>query len=395
MITNINADNHQGLPETYAQWVRSAIINAKKATTDTYSLFGSSVGEPTALLKELIADGFGDTITSAYQSVFFGGNPVVRATLAQQYGVDEGQVLCTTGATGALSLICRSLLHPGDHVLVETPGFDIFGDLAKQQLCRIDYVERKGPDFQLDLAQVKKSITDRTKMIILSNLHNPSGVALDHDSLDQLAGLAEKNGILVVVDEVYAGYARSDPRFRPAATISANFISLSSLTKSLGLNTLRCGWIVGDDRWLAPLKIEAEKFEFGMSKLSHAVAALVMQNRERFDAYSDDIMAYARPIMSYYHYRWQCKGLITGDLPDYGCITFLRLCFIDDTLHFTNWLASRYGVYVVPGEYFGAPGYVRIGFALEPSVLDKSLSLFEQGITEYLAAHNMKVSQGQ
>jgi aspartate/methionine/tyrosine aminotransferase len=70
-------------------------------------------------------------------------------------------------------------------------------------------------------------------------------------------------------------------------------------------------------------------------------------------------------------------------LPRYGCIAFPRLIGIEDTQSFSNWLADRHGVIVVPGELFRAPGHVRIGFALPKGELETALSCFDKGLEEY------------
>jgi aspartate/methionine/tyrosine aminotransferase len=108
-----------------------------------------------------------------------------------------------------------------------------------------------------------------------------------------------------------------------------------------------------------------------------------MENSEAFDAYWHGVMAKARPIMKKYFDLWKADGLVTGVLPDYGCITFPRLTGIDDTMSFSAWLADRYGVIVVPGELFRAHGHVRIGFALPARELERALSHLTEGLREY------------
>jgi aspartate/methionine/tyrosine aminotransferase len=120
---------------------------------------------------------------------------------------------------------------------------------------------------------------------------------------------------------------------------------------------------VADPEVLAPVRALNDQFEFGVSKLSHAVAALVMENHRAYDDYWHGVIAAARPIMQGYFERWREDGLVSGELPEYGCITFPRLAGISDTQSFSSWLADRHGVIVVPGELFRAPGHVRIGFA--------------------------------
>jgi aspartate/methionine/tyrosine aminotransferase len=120
-----------------------------------------------------------------------------------------------------------------------------------------------------------------------------------------------------------------------------------------------------------------------VSKLSHAVAALVLEEEQRLQAYSSAVLDLARPIIERHFREWQETGLVSGRLPDFGCIFFPRLSGVADTLDFSGWLADRYGVIVAPGEFFGAAGHVRIGFAHAPDLLEFGLSRFFEGLREY------------
>ncbi len=369
--------------EAYVQWVRRAVARAASTHDDAGLLFGSSVDEPVELLRATVEAGFRAPITSRYKSVFVAGNPYVIEHLAAQYAVGMDGILPTTGATGALSLLYRAFLAPGDHVLVESPGFDLFTDIAHALNVRVDHFRRDGDRFDIDLEDLDARIRDNTRLIVLSNLHNPSGMLVDEATLRGVARLAERRGIKVIVDEVYGDYADDDARPRRASQISPSLVSVSSLTKIYGLSTLRCGWIVGAPDVLAPVRALNDQFEFGVSKLAHAVAALVMDDRASFDAYWQGVIAAARPVMDRYFGHWAEEDLVSGMMPDFGCITFPRLTGIADTKAFSSWLADRHGVIVVPGELFGAPGRVRIGFAQEPEELDRALSRFTDGLREF------------
>jgi aspartate/methionine/tyrosine aminotransferase len=371
--------------EAYVQWVRRAVARAMHSHDDAGMLFGSSVAEPVELLRQTIESGFSSPITSRYTSVFVAGNPYVMEQLAQTYLVDIEHILPTTGATGALSLLYRAYLSPGDHVLVESPGFDLFEDIAHALRAQVDCFNRHGDRFEADPDEIERQIQKNTRLIVLTNLHNPSGMLTSEETLMAVARVAERHDIKVIVDEVYGAYADANVRPRSAAQLSPNLISVSSLTKIYGLSTLRCGWIVAEPNVLAPVRALNDQFEFGVSKLSHAVAALVLENREAFDDYWRSVMATARPIMQDYFDRWRDEGLVSGLLPEYGCITFPRLTGIADTQSFSAWLADRHGVIVVPGELFRAAGHVRIGFALPGGELDRALSQFTEGLKEYRA----------
>lgn len=369
--------------EAYAQWVRRAIRNTMAAQRPATALFDSSVEEPTELLRRTIMAGFVRPITSRYQSVFVNGNPYLVETLASRYGVPEDRILCTTGATSALSLVYRAYLSPGDHILVETPGFDLFADIARSLGARVGFFRRSGPEFRIDPNEVAARIEPDTRLIVLSNLHNPSGMLLSDGELKSLADAVAGRGVKLIVDEVYGDYADRDARPGSAVRLSPDFIGISSLTKIYGLNTLRCGWVVAEPDTLAPVRRVSDHFEFGVSKLTHAIAALILEDSTNFDQNSRQVLASARPVIERFFAAWVGAGLVEGALPTFGCISFPKLVGIEDTKEFSAWLADRTGVIVAPGEFFGSPGHIRIGHAHPPDVLERGLARLTAGLREY------------
>jgi aspartate/methionine/tyrosine aminotransferase len=340
------------------------------------------VPEPRALLREVVADLVQPDFKPFYVSAFAGGNPVAIEILAARYGVGSEQVLCTAGATSGLSLLFRTFGRPGDHALVETPGFDLFHDLAADRGVAVEGFRRRAPDYAIDPAEVEAKLRPGTRFIILSNLHNPSGMALDYGVLRQLGAIAEKQGALLIVDEVYGDYADRAVRPCAAAALSPAIVSVSSLTKIFGLATLRCGWIVGAASVIDALRDVDSRLEFARSNLSHAVATGVLGDPAPFEAYTRDILAASRPIVARWLATTTQEGLVDATLPDAGCIFFPRLVGVDDTEAFARRLIEERGVIVAPGEYFGAPGHVRIGFGLPPAQLEPALN----SLTEALRA---------
>lgn len=369
--------------EAYAQWVRRAITQARTEFSRIIPLFDSSVEEPVELLRDIVEKAFQPPITAKYQSVFVSGNPYVVNAVAERYAVPPERVLPTTGATTGLSLIYRAFLKRGDHVLVETPGFDLFGDIGRSLGAHVDHFQRRPDGFEIDEFELAARITPRTKLIVLSDLHNPSGMVLRPEVVARIARTAAQHGARLVVDEVYGDYADRATRPGSAAHLSPNVIAVNSLTKIYGLSTLRCGWIIASEECMAPIRHVAEQFEFGVSKLAHAVAALVFEESGRFDLYAKSVLDEAKPIIARHFEAWRAAGLVEGRLPEFGCIFFPRLVGIDDTIDFSGWLADTHGVIVAPGEFFGAAGHVRIGFAHAPDVLEFGLSRFHEGLREY------------
>lgn len=368
--------------ESYSQWVKRT-VSRKNASKEVISLFDSTVPEPTYLIADLVANGFQPPVSSRYTSAFANGNPYVVDWLCSAYGVSPAGVICTSGASSALSLLYRGLAEPGDHVLIESPSLDLFQDLARYHALEVGTFTRKGQRFEIDVDEVERLIMPSTRLIVLSNLHNPSGQPIPDPTLRRLADLAERRDLVLLVDEVYGDFADPATRPQPAATLSRRTVSISSLSKNLGLNSLRCGWAIGDAELLANVRALADRVEFGVSNLAHAVAALVLDNRAAFDDYARSTMAQARAVFEPIHRSWLDEGLIEGEMPEFGCIAFPRLVGISDTRAFSEWLFQNSGVVVAPGEYFGAPGYVRIGFVDEPSRLNRGMELLRAGLLAY------------
>lgn len=372
----------QDIDGSYSQWVRR-IVARKTGGGQMIPLFESSVPEPRELLTNLVGEAFAPPVTNRYTSAFARGNPYVVEALSGQYGVSADQILCTTGATSAISLLYRALVSEGEEILAESPGFDLFQDLARQAGIAFRTFRRVGPQFSLDIGEIERRLTPATRLVILSNLHNPSGYAIPHAVMLQLAALAERKKLTVVVDEVYGDYASADARPTHAASLSPNMVSVSSLTKIFGMSTLRCGWLIADTKLLDPVRLLAGRTEFGVSNLAHAVAALVLERRDIFMSYSETTLALARSVIEPYFATWREQGLIEGDLPPFGCVAFPRLIGVKNSVAFADWLAERSNVVVAPGEYFGAAGHVRIGFGFEPDRLETGLRLLGEGLEAY------------
>ncbi|WP_375208118.1 pyridoxal phosphate-dependent aminotransferase [Hyphococcus sp.] len=371
--------NASAVGETYAGVMRK-MLKRLADDEDAVSLLSSSVAEPRALLRELVSGCFEGKITTRYQSVMTGNNPCLEEALAERYGVPGRNILCTAGATNALAFLYKTLVNPGETVLVERPGFDIFWDFARAQGVQVDYFSRKAPSFEIDVEEALSAITPQTRLIVLSNLHNPSGKMIPEDVLLRLAQGAQEHGVLVVVDEVYRDYAGKPNSALWSPEKTPNIIRLGSMTKMYGLSGLRCGWIIAHDAVMDAIVPVFMKLDFNASKLGHAVAAALLEEPSAFDAFVDDEIRRSRPCAVEELTRLKAKNMIDLEMPDYGCICFPKIVGVDDTRALAQWLIENHRVYTVAGEFFGAPGYLRLGFAIEPKKLKSGMQRLAEGV---------------
>lgn len=367
---------------SFAEWVGQALRLVRNSSGRKIGLFDSSVPEPVSLLSELISQSFSGGAPASYQSVFMRNHPGLEHQLAARYDVAPEHILCTTGATMSVSHVLNATCVAGEHVIIERPGFDIFTDAASRIGLDVGYFKRSAPDFDLPIDEIIAGVTDRTRIVIVTDPHNPSGVSLPQGRLETLCRALAERGIQLLVDEVYGDYReRFDGGLDPA--VFPNVVRIGSMTKNFGLSTLRCGWIFAGGSVGERILAELRQADFAVSKLSHTVAVEVFERVEKFDAFRRETMEAARPIMKAMLRKLEDRGLIVPGTRLEGCICFPQLIGVEDTRHFSEWLSERHDVVVVPGECFGEPGHIRIGFAIGAAALKEALDRLERGMLAF------------
>ena len=317
-----------------------------------------------------------DDLPEAGEALELGGSndegyvPLVEA-IARRYGVTADRLSLATGASGANFLVCAALVGPDDEVLVERPGYDPLIAAARMAGAAVTRFERRFENrYALDAAEVRAALTPRTRLIIVTNSHNPSGVLAPPDDLEAIGRVAEAAGAHVLVDEVYLEASlRHD--VVPAAARSEVFVSTNSLTKAYGLSGLRCGWVLA----------------------SPAVARRVRRTRDVVDgtgvfpaekmgavafAHLDRLALRARKILE--QNGAAVRALLDGRReiewvpPAGGSVAFPRLRGVEDAGPFVDRLLSAHQTAVVPGRFFEAPVHFRIAFGGKPETVAGGLA---------------------
>jgi aspartate/methionine/tyrosine aminotransferase len=174
----------------------------------------------------------------------YGYEPLLQA-IARRYRVEQECVVSAVGTSLANYLALAATTEPGDEILLEQPTYELILSTAKYLGLEIKRFPRRAENhFAIDPADVEKNLTSRTKVIVICNLHNPTGALVPDTTLREVGELASKVGAHVLVDEVYR-----EMLFEPAPMSAFHidkerFIVTSSLTKAYGLSGLRCGWVL-------------------------------------------------------------------------------------------------------------------------------------------------------
>lgn len=307
----------------------------------------------------------------------YGYAPLIER-IAARYRVDRNSIVTAAGTTFANHLAAAALLKPGDEVVFESPAYEPM--LATVQYLGADvkrFTRRFEDDFSVLPDVVERSLSQKTRLIVLTNLHNPSGALTNDDILKQVGEIARRAGARVLVDEVYIETLfESSPR--TSFHLGDEFVVTSSLTKAFGLSGLRCGWIFCEPEL-------AER----MWRLNDLFASTPVHSGERLSVVALDqlsaIAARAKSLLD------RNRDLLNAFLdkrddletfrPEFGTVMFPRVRS-GNADQFCRLLREKYETSVVPGTFFELPAHFRIGIALDTDVLQAGLERIGAALDE-------------
>jgi aspartate/methionine/tyrosine aminotransferase len=314
--------------------------------------------------------GFGD-IALGYGTAE--GDPSLRRVIAEMHGVGPDEVVVTMGGVHALFLIAFILCGKGDEAVAASPLFPpARAALAAvgAELSTVRLLFEHG--YRLDLADIDRLLSERTRLVSLASPQNPSGVAIRRETLRELLAVMERKcpQAYLLVDETYREAAFGDDAVAPSAVdLSAKVISVASLSKCHGAPGLRLGWAITRDPTLRE-QLVLGKFNtvISCSPVDEALALRVLQQRGPITEQRRRLFAAGLASTE----RWVAENAAFVDWvrPDAGSICCVRLkpAIFDDIAvsRFYDELGKE-GVRVGNGLWFGEQARVfRLGFGFLP-----------------------------
>lgn len=302
-----------------------------------------------------------------------------RQRVAVRSGVTKDAVMLTLGTSHALYLACATLLEPGDTVWVESPSYEVLRTLPELLGARVAPVERRwdaGYRLPGDLPDRIRAVQPR--LVVLSNPHNPTATLLGPAELEPIARALAAVGGQLLVDEVYLEFC-GDPQTSSVATLGENVLVASSLTKAYGLGAVRFGWLIG-----APARVaRCVRFNDYVGVLYPSPSAWVgLRALDRIGLLRERAAELRRSQLPRVERFVSSRSDVSWRAPHATTMCWLRLERVRDTVVFAERLLARFDTLVVPGEFFGAPGFVRVGFGVDQDILDEGLSRLGQALDE-------------
>ena len=307
----------------------------------------------------------------------YGYQPLIKL-LADRYRVDPACVVTTAGTSFANHLAMAALISSGDEVLLESPAYEPLLALAHYLRADVKRFQRTFENgFRLSPAEIEPHLSPRTKLIVITNFHNPSGVMTDGDALQKIGEMARKRKARVLVDEVYLEMLFEEPP-QTAYHLGPEFIATSSLTKAFGLSGLRCGWILAEPEIAKYMWRLNDLFAATPVHAGERLSVLALQQLSGIARRSWVRLAENRELLNEFLDGRDDLEVIR---PPFGSIMFPRvkqgtaerLCTV---------LREKYETSVVPGSFFEMPSHFRVGMGGDSETMAQGLERLGKALDE-------------
>jgi len=379
-----------------SSWIRKMFEAGAKLRAEhgAENVFDFSIGNPNlkppkefqAALEKVAAD---DT-EGVHGYMPNTGYPHVRAAIAKTVKKELGadvtgdDIIITCGAAGGLNVIIKAIVNPGEEVLVTSPFFVEYTFYAQNHGAELKTVPAK-EDFSIDLDAMEKSISEKTRIVLVNSPNNPTGKIYTRDELISLGKLLEKKSkeygkvIYLVSDEPYRKIVFEDVEIPSMFSCYVNSIVATSHSKDLSLPGERIGYIT-----IGPDTEYKEKLRAAMALTNRILGFVnapgIMQRVLPYiqDA-SVDIDAYKRKR------DLLCTGLAETDLEftiPAGTFYLFPKSPIKDDVKFVKMLQEEL-ILAVPGSGFGAPGYFRLSFCVADETIKNSIPAFKRVMDKF------------
>jgi len=307
----------------------------------------------------------------------YGYQPLMQA-LANRYRVETKNVVTAAGTTFANHLAVAALIKPGDEVLVEQPAYEPLLAVIRYLGANVKRFSRKFENgFQVVAGELESIVTRNTRLIVITNLHNPSGVLIDTQIMKQIGEIARRAGARVLVDEVYMEtlFEESPPT---SFHLGNEFVVTSSLTKAFGLSGLRCGWIFAEPELARRMWLLNDLFASTPVHAGERLSVVAIEQLEEIGQRAKQLLDRNRQILNEFLDTREDLEVVR---PEFGTVMFPRVRS-GDSERLCRVLSEKYETSVVPGRFFELPAHFRIGITAETDVFEAGVKRLEKALNE-------------
>jgi len=331
-------------------------------------------------LKELLSDNpdyINTLLDTEIGYAHASGIPLLRETIAAMYtNAASENVLVTVGAIEANFNTITSLLAPGDEIAIMLPNYMQIWGVAKNHNCKINTFRlREESGWGLDIDELARAVTNKTKLVAICNPNNPTGHILTGKEMAAVVAAADRVGAWILADEVYSGAERSTDTQTPSFYGTYDkVIAIGSMSKAYGLPGLRIGWAIGPVNIIDEIWKRHEYTSLSATMIANKLAAIALsaQVRPRIIKRTRNYIRKGFPVLK----EWMDSHENTFSFvpPQAAAIAFVRYNLDINSTEFIYRLIREKSVLIVPGDHFGMDKFFRISYGLPHDLLLKGFN---------------------
>ena len=378
-----------------SSWIRKMFEEGARLKQEhgAGNVFDFSLGnpnlDPNPAVKNAIVQAAQATTSGIHGYMPNAGFPDVRAAVAQKIGqaegvdIDENRVVMTVGAGGALNVVLKTFLNPGDEVVVPKPFFVEYVFYADNHGGKAVLVPTTD-DFSLDLGAIEEAINSNTAAVLINSPNNPTGKVYPEEQVNGLGELLARKSkelgrtIVLISDEPYRAITYEGVTVPSILKAYPDSVVVTSFSKDLSLAGERLGYIaINPEMENAPLAMDGLVL---CNRILGFVNAPALMQRAVRESLHDvvDVSVYKRRRDRLYSaltsFGYECVK------PE-GAFYLFPKSPIEDDVKFVAHLQKKL-VLTVPGSGFGGPGYFRISYCVSDETIEGSMAGFEEAIKE-------------
>lgn len=373
-----------------ASWIRrmfeeGAALRKQHGAEQVFDFsLGNPTMEPPAELKAELKRLANEPIVGMHRYMNNAGYDETRAAVAEVIAencsqpVTAAQIVMSCGAGAAMNVVLKTLLNPGDEVIILAPFFVEYKFYIDNQ-GGVPVVVPTLPNFQPDPQAIEAALTPRTRALILNSPNNPTGVIYPRETLEKIGKLIKENeqrnhqSITVISDEPYARISFEEPVTNIFDCVD-NAVIVTSHSKDLALPGERIGYLAAN-----PAMPEVHLFMQGAIFCNRVLGfvnapALMQRLVARLQRASVDIEEYRKKRDRLYQHLTKLGFEMVK--PGGGFYLFPKSPLADE-MEFIR-LAQKYLILLVPGSGFGAPGFFRIAYCVDDAMIERSLPAWDK-----------------
>lgn len=312
-----------------------------------------------------------------------GSIPLRERISALYNNSSKDNVLVTNGSSEANFIACHTLLDKGDEVVMMVPNYMQIWGIAEEMGCipKAWHLIEKNK-WAPDMAELRKLVTSKTKMIAICNPDNPTGYTLTSEEMIEIIEIARSVGAWIYSDEVYRGAELDGNTIESFRGMYEKVMVNGGLSKAYALPGLRLGWLVGPEEIIADTWAYHDYTSITAGKISNYIAEIALQPEKRLEILTRNRNMLNENLITVKNWLNQYGDIFEYIDPKAGGMLFIKYNLDINSTELAEWLRMEKSVFILAGDCFGMDHYFRIGIGERKNYILKGLERIKEALKE-------------